>query len=158
MSDPKKKPRSRMTDVFASQEELEAEEITFLPKAKPPAPVQPPIPAQEPENIAGDQSVPTVKKEKTERSPKDKPRRGRPPKGEAKAHADRDTVSSIRMDPEMLARINNYVGNRYALYKTKVDLVRYALTKALDELEPLIKKSEKLYETHLGKGKGGSSE
>lgn len=141
------KPTSRLTDVFTSSQELAAEEVVFLPKEKRPAAPQPEAPVQG-EAVA----APVVAKpQKPKPAVKSKRGPGRPPKTEKLVD---QTTSSIRLDPDLFARVDSYVNNRYALHKTKADLVRHALAKTLDELEPVLKKTEKLYEAHLGKGKG----
>ena len=146
------KPTSRLTDVFASSQELAREEVVFPLKERsvmpPPATSQPEAPIQgEGVAIAGE-----AKPQKPKPVAKGKRGPGRPPKAEKLVD---QTTSSIRLDPDLFARVDSYVNNRYALYKTKADLVRHALAKTLDELEPVLKKTEKLYEAHLGKGKGG---
>lgn len=140
------KPTSRLTDVFTSSQELAAEEVVFQPKEKRPAP-QPEAPVQG-ADVAGPEAA---KPQKSKPTAKGKRGPGRPPKAEKLID---QTTSSIRLDPDLFARVDSYVNNRYALHRTKADLVRYALAKILDELEPVLKKTEKLYEAHLGKGKG----
>lgn len=159
MSDKKVKPKSRIEDVFASSAEL-GEEVVFAPKPKPPVPVnEPPTPAGTSSQPPTAEAPAEPAREKAGRAGKRKGRVGRPPKGEKRPEADRDVVvSSIRLEPDLLERMNAYVGNRYALFNTKADLVRHAVIKALDELEPILKKAEKLYAAHLGTGKGGKED
>ena len=163
MSTKKDKPESRVSSLLPSKEALaqelkeqQASSPVFLPKSKqtPVESREPVAPAQvEPPDALPQAESPAPKEERKTRTSKPGVKLGRPRKDESRKKAEGEVVCSIRMDAALLERVNAYVDNKYALYQTKADLLRYALPKALEELEPLLKKAEKLYETHLGKGK-----